>query len=140
MSDAHEGIHVVACEERDIDDIAIRPPKGTVVRIMRGSRCDTKAHMFQEWAAAFQFPGHFGNNWDAFEDCVNDLGWLPGTHAIAIVTRADKILPRSAKDFSMLLSILLAAQGAMGLRVVMQCEPGRQDILRNRISKLLNRS
>jgi hypothetical protein len=134
VNDAGGGIGVVTCKESDVDEVAPTAPEGTVARIVRGSRCDTKAHTLREWAAAFQFPGHFGGNWDAFEDCINDLGWLHADCAVAIVTHADEMLPRSAKEFTLLLSILTAAQDGGALQVVLHCEPGRTAALRKRMA------
>ena len=30
-------------------------------------------------AATMAFPAYFGYNWDAFEECVNDLSWVPAS-------------------------------------------------------------
>lgn len=34
---------------------------------------------------ALRFPRYFRRNWDAFEECLNDLHWLPANARIAIV-------------------------------------------------------
>ena len=36
-----------------------------------------KASFLATVAAAMDFPAYFGHNWDAFEECVNDLSWAP---------------------------------------------------------------
>jgi len=36
-----------------------------------------KASFLTAAAAAMDFPAYFGHNWDAFEECVNDLSWAP---------------------------------------------------------------
>jgi hypothetical protein len=33
--------------------------------------------MFDEMAAALQFPHYFGENWPAFFECLADMDWLP---------------------------------------------------------------
>ena len=134
VTEAGNGMRVVTCKESDVDDVVPTAPAGTVARIVRGSRCDTKAHTLREWAAALQFPGHFGDNWDAFEDCINDLGWLHAERAVAVITHADEMLPRSAKEFALLMSILTAAQDGGALRVVLHCEPGHTASLRKRMA------
>jgi len=49
-----------------------------VVRLVRGAKMRTTARLFDEISAAFQFPCYFGENWDALDECLNDIDWLPG--------------------------------------------------------------
>lgn len=37
----------------------------------------SKSGFLQAAAAAMHFPDYFGRNWDAFEECINDLSWAP---------------------------------------------------------------
>jgi Barstar (barnase inhibitor) len=37
----------------------------------------SKAALLALLAEQLRFPGYFGWNWDAFEECVRDLSWLP---------------------------------------------------------------
>jgi hypothetical protein len=46
------------------------------VRIDLGG-CTDKAGFLDRTAAALGFPAWFGGNWDAFFDCLADLGWRP---------------------------------------------------------------
>ena len=37
--------------------------------------CSDKAGLLERTATALAFPDWFGGNWDAFYDCLADLGW-----------------------------------------------------------------
>ena len=50
--------------------------QGAYVSYLRGKRCITDKAFFDEISASFQFPGYFGENWNALNDCLSDLGWL----------------------------------------------------------------
>ncbi|EFV13058.1 barstar family protein [Segniliparus rugosus] len=50
--------------------------EGNIVRFIRGDKAATKQALFDEFAAALQFPFHFGHNWDALSDSLTDLDWL----------------------------------------------------------------
>ena len=54
-----------------------------VVRVPRGIR--SKKKLFAIYADKLRFPGYFGWNWDAFEECLCDLSWIPSGRSIAIV-------------------------------------------------------
>jgi len=54
-----------------------------IVRIPRGVR--SKQKLFSIYAAALRFPKYFGRNWDAFEECLGDLSWLPAERPVVIV-------------------------------------------------------
>ena len=128
---------VVTCDESALDDLARDPPRDTAVRIVRGNRCTTKERTLQEWAAALQFPSYFGNTWDAFEECLNDLEWLNARRTVVIVTQAHALLPRSPKDFATLLEILRLAQKETPVLTVFHCTRGKNSVLRERISAAL---
>src|SRR5262245_52557950 len=70
------------------------PPPGFVVRTLDGRRCQTKGAFLREVARALTFPAHFGRNWDALEDCLTDLTWLPGAGYWLVIARADRLLAR----------------------------------------------
>jgi len=64
-----------------------------VIRVVRGNKSQTKQAFFNEVAAALQFPYYFGENWDAFNECMNDLrDWLPASSYLLIVSNADQLL------------------------------------------------
>jgi hypothetical protein len=60
-----------------------RNPAAIIVRIPRGVR--SKQKLFAIYAKALRFPRYFGWNWDAFEECLGDLSWLPLDRPIAII-------------------------------------------------------
>lgn len=54
-----------------------------VVWVPRSVR--SKEKLFGLFAAALRFPNYCGRNWDALEECLCDLSWLPADAQIALV-------------------------------------------------------
>jgi RNAse (barnase) inhibitor barstar len=79
---------------------------GTATPIIRGAHCATSTDFFNELAAALKFPPYFGHNWDAFNDCINDLEWLPAKHYVIGISRADSLLIRNEERLATLIDIL----------------------------------
>lgn len=58
---------------------------GLTVRSVRGRKMRTVGGLFDEMAAALQFPYYFGENWPAFNECLADMDWLPKNVGIVIL-------------------------------------------------------
>lgn len=78
-----------------------------VVRSLRGKQMPTTEDMFNEFAAALQFPYYFGGNWAAFDECLADLSWLPATgYVITIFDSADLLAKEEGSQLDQLLGVL----------------------------------
>lgn len=77
-----------------------------VVRFLRGRKMQTVQSLYDESAAALQFPYYFGGNWPAFDECLGDLDWLPGEAYILIIADSHLLLsPGHDGAFSILMEI-----------------------------------
>lgn len=85
---------------------------GLTVRVVRGSRMLTSQRLFDECAAAFQFPWYFGNNWDALDECIADLDWLSrGVGWVIVITEAEQVLLGEPERLKTFMEILRRAHG-----------------------------
>jgi len=41
------------------------------------TRVESKRVLMNAVAEGIRFPDYFGGNWDAFEECIRDLTWIP---------------------------------------------------------------
>jgi hypothetical protein len=96
---------------------------------LRGSRMRTRQGLMDEWAAAAQFPPHFGGNWDALRDALADLP-EGGTF---LVLEADQLLQDAPpEDGATWLAVMRAAAEDLApraFRLILQAEPDRYDTL-----------
>jgi hypothetical protein len=99
-------VELVVGRERDIDIAIPNNSRENIYRIIRGKRCLDEDSLHQEWAAALQFPYYYGHNWDALDECINDLHWLKGKQYLFCITNIDSVLKNdlsSLKTFFYLL-------------------------------------
>jgi hypothetical protein len=82
------------------------PPPGFVVRALDGRRCRTKRALLDELARLLGFPAHFGRTWDALEDCLTDLSWLPGAGYRLVLLAADRLLARDPAGYATFVALL----------------------------------
>jgi Barstar (barnase inhibitor) len=99
------------------------PPPGVVTRTLDGHRCRTKRALLAEMARVLAFPAHFGGTWDALEDCLTDLDWLPGAGYRLIVLAADRLLSREPAGYATFITLLEDVGRAWGTRAT--GHPGR---------------
>lgn len=131
-------VRLVTIGASEIDDYAAgaAQDRAIVVRIVRGRRCVEKEQLLQEFAAAMQFPEYFGENWDAFEECITDLSWLGTSEVLVVVTDAKHLLEHHPKDLSTFAGIVTASLGdqTSPLRhLFIQCSPSDEESLRKRL-------
>jgi RNAse (barnase) inhibitor barstar len=84
-------------------------PGAGAVRVIRGIKCETLEALFNEVGAALQFPDYFGENWDALDECIIDLEWMPAEWYLIHVDQVECVLPEDPADFRIFLRILLDA-------------------------------
>src|SRR5581483_57294 len=86
----------VASESDAWDFVMLGLPQAGEVRLacrtIRGRKSRTKPSLFDESAAALQFPHYFGENWDAFNDCINHLVWLGAEAYVLLITNSIHLL------------------------------------------------
>jgi RNAse (barnase) inhibitor barstar len=90
-------------------NIACQFDKKLSVRWVRGKKMRNWTALFSEFSAALQFPYYFGENLDAFDECITDLAWLNALSYLIIILDADEVLVESSdsdSDFRTLLKTL----------------------------------
>jgi hypothetical protein len=61
-------------------------------KILRGNKMRSWQALFDEAAAALQFPYYFGENLNAFDECMADLEWLNARGYLIVILKADQVL------------------------------------------------
>ena len=56
----------------------------------------TDADLLARMAKAMQFPPYFGQNWDALDECLADMTWLPAKGYVLVLDQADALWKRAA--------------------------------------------
>ena len=75
-----------------------------------------KAGFLAACASDLNFPAHFGGNWDAFADLINDLSWVPADAYVIVFEQADEFALEAPDDYATALEILRAAADAWRAR------------------------
>ena len=57
-------------------------------------------------AKALHFPGYFGHNWDAFEDCLTDLSWLEAKGYVLLIKNLSEFSHKAPTEMLMARTIL----------------------------------
>ena len=87
-------------------DKLIPVPSGFRFQSLNGTKCRTAAGLFAEFARALHFPDYFGHNWDALEECLADLEWLPAKGYVLLLSDAEQILREDEDGYATFLEVL----------------------------------
>ncbi|MFI9506502.1 barstar family protein [Nocardia sp. NPDC052566] len=120
----------LALDADEFSAVRYRAPSDYVLRELRGAKMRTVAGVFDEFAAAFQFPYYFGANKDAFDECLRDLPDFvgEGTGYVAVIRDSSVLLadqPGERPWFAEAVRDCATyfARHAIAFRVVLQGEP-----------------
>ena len=58
---------------------------------INGEAIKDKQDLFDIFSKKLNFPSYFGNNWDAFWDCITDLEWLGDVQVIIKIRKIECI-------------------------------------------------
>lgn len=61
-----------------------------------GAQIRTEADLFSAVAKEMQFPDYFGMNWDAFDECLRDMEWLPSKGYVLLFRSAEQFWCQSS--------------------------------------------
>lgn len=50
---------------------------GYFVSSIDARKIDSEKGLLDAVSQAMRFPGYFGKNWDALDECLRDMAWLP---------------------------------------------------------------
>ncbi|MFB8274043.1 barstar family protein [Nocardia colli] len=75
----------------ELSGVRYRAPSGYLVRELRGTKMRTLGRLFDEVASALQFPYYFGENKDAFDECLRDLDDFVGEGTGYVVVVRDSV-------------------------------------------------
>jgi RNAse (barnase) inhibitor barstar len=57
------------------------------VREWDAAKATSKAEMLLQIGEVWNFPSHYGQNWDALLDCLSDLSWIKGNRFAFVIHR-----------------------------------------------------
>jgi len=83
--------------------------KGIAVVTINGSRIRDKETFLEEFARELKFPDYFGENWDAFEECIMDLAWLHAEGVLLIYRDSGAFRTSRPDEWAIASGILLDA-------------------------------
>jgi hypothetical protein len=79
---SRSGVYRVARADEVVD--ALRAGELSLARLAYAG----KERLLENFAAALEFPGWFGRNWDALEDCLADLSWREASGYVLLIDQA----------------------------------------------------
>lgn len=107
-------IHLVIGEREEFKKILNKLAETDIYKeknfysMIEGQNCQKVEDLFQEFATKLNFPNYFGENWSAFDECLNDLEWLDSEKFVLFIKDFDKVLIGDEEGFQVFVNILIS--------------------------------
>ena len=85
--------------------LAAVQPYGWQPAYLAGKQITSKAALLRACAATFHFPAYFGHNWDALEECLRDLAWLPAKGYLLLYDDVSTLARQQPQEWATALAI-----------------------------------
>lgn len=79
---------------------------------IEGKHISRKEELLNHVASALHFPSHFGDNWDALEECLTDMEWVDAPGYLIYYDHIDPLLTAHADHFATFIEICRDAVGS----------------------------
>ncbi|MGM7636578.1 barstar family protein [Bacillus sp. Hm123] len=76
--------------------------------LIDGGKCVDKWGLFEEFKIKMNFPDYFTDNWDGFDECINDLDWLPNKGFLLVFDNSECILSAQKEELLTFFEIMNA--------------------------------
>lgn len=90
LADFRPGVFTVESEQIARDLASRAKDDGLFVAVFKGQDVSTKQAFLEEMARGLRFPDYFGRNWDAFEESIQDLKWLPAKGYVLVIDHFER--------------------------------------------------
>ena len=80
--------------------------KNIQVFYLDGKEITNKQTFLKQAGESLKFPAYYGQNWDAFNDCITDLGWCPARAYILIYDQPEIFAKAEPEQWQIALTIL----------------------------------
>ncbi len=101
-------VHYAQTDEADKAKIGLKNGR-TVLLECDVSDVKSDEMLFHKLAKVFNFPDYFGHNWDAFNECLSDLEWLPADSYILFLSGSELFWKKQTFTAGKLVSAWLSA-------------------------------
>ncbi|MFD1811775.1 barstar family protein [Rhodococcus gannanensis] len=80
--------------------------RGGRVVVLDGSALAAAEDVFDCYAATFEFPGYFGRNWNAFDECLTTPSGRPTAIHLTVITGAEDLLVDAPHELEVFVRLL----------------------------------
>lgn len=106
LSFTSKGAILIVAPEKSRAIVDTFVAKEYTVISLNGAEIKSKEELFRYLSQAMKFPKYFGSNWDALEECLNDLSWLPAKGYVLRFANANNFINNCSSDFRMFVQII----------------------------------
>jgi RNAse (barnase) inhibitor barstar len=98
LSTKEPWVRLAVMTPQDASELVTNLPESHRSVVIDASSCKTKRELLTVFQRALEFPSYFGHNWDAFDECITDLEWMPAKGYLIILSKAENLLSSESAD------------------------------------------